>query len=145
LQLAPHVVSHVSPDLQATVHWSPHATVQFVTPLHDALQPLPPLEHWTLQLAPPSHPHVEPLHEHDEPVHVGMLAVLPLHARTTPAKTTHGTTSARSKNPFIPIPVLVSVDRVTKIFKARSSRGSSGSGRTRRCNNPTRPYMARRP
>lgn len=90
-------MSHVSPDLQATLQSAPHATVQFVTPLHDALHPLLPAEHCTLQLAPPSQPHVDPLHAQEGPVHVGMLAVLPLHARTTPAMTTLETPSARSK------------------------------------------------
>jgi hypothetical protein len=104
LQFAPHVVSHVSPDLQATVQSAPHATVHVVTPLHDALQPEPPAEHCTLQLAPPSHPHDEPLHAQEGPVHVGMLAVLPLHARTTPAMTTLGMPSARSKKDVFILP-----------------------------------------
>jgi hypothetical protein len=115
LQLAPHVVAHVSPDLHATVHSAPHATVQFVTPSHVALQPLPPVEHCTSQLAPPLHPHEEPLHAHDAPVHVGMLAELPLHART-PAVITKATPNARRKmDPFMTLQCALGAIRLPKL------------------------------
>ena len=116
-------MSHVSPDLHATVQSAPHATVQLVTPLHCALQPLLPAEHWTLQLAPPSHPHVEPLHPHVGPVHVGMLALLPLHARMTHVMIALETPSARSKkDPFIPTQCRPARARLRKLHGSQLAR-----------------------
>lgn len=73
----------MSSELHFTLHWSLQATVQSVTPLQLALQPLDPLAHCTLQLAPPSHLHDEPEHAQVAPVHWGMLVVPPLHATAT--------------------------------------------------------------